>query len=235
MNELQKQKAEQFRKMHFTDEVLITPNAWDAVSAKIYELEGFKCIATTSAGIAHSLGKTDVERMTIDENLSVISLRQGTVCGYSPRMRLDLVVNTMFKAAMLEKQITVNNPSIWRPILAVKDAINAYIRAVESNEKISGIFNVASGNFTVGEIGDLVRSCLEQNLNMEIKLDIKHIKDYRNYKVSIDKARNILSFKPRHDIDSIVKDLIENYDSMCEQLNKFSDLKNEIVKSLKDK
>ena len=72
MIELQQSKAAQFRKLHFTDEVLITPNAWDAVSAKIYELEGFSCIATTSAGIAHALGKSDVERMTIEENLAVV-------------------------------------------------------------------------------------------------------------------------------------------------------------------
>src|ERR1039458_1538056 len=82
----------------------------------------------------------------VDENFSVISLRKGTISGYSPRMRLDLIVNTMFKTAMRDRTITVNNPSIWRPILSIEDAATAYIRAVETNQKISGIFNVASGN-----------------------------------------------------------------------------------------
>jgi 2-methylisocitrate lyase-like PEP mutase family enzyme len=68
----QKQKAEQFRKGHFSNELLITPNAWDAVSAKIYEVEGFKCVASGSAGVANALGIPDGERMTIDENLSVV-------------------------------------------------------------------------------------------------------------------------------------------------------------------
>ncbi len=72
MTEIQKQKAEQFRKLHFSNEVLITPNAWDVISAKIFEVEGFKCVATTSAGVANALGIPDVERMTIDENLSVV-------------------------------------------------------------------------------------------------------------------------------------------------------------------
>lgn len=72
MDEIQRKKLARFRDMHFSDEVLVTPNAWDVVSAKIYELEGFKCVATTSAGIAHALGISDVERMTIDENLSVV-------------------------------------------------------------------------------------------------------------------------------------------------------------------
>src|SRR6185503_6691921 len=53
-----------------------------------------------------------------DDTFSVVCFRQGTVSGYSPRMRLDLIVNTMFKSAVLDRKITVNNPGIWRPILA---------------------------------------------------------------------------------------------------------------------
>src|SRR5208282_660773 len=94
----------------------------------------------------------------IDDNFSVISLRKGTISGYSPRMRLDLIINTMFKSAMKERTITINNPSIWRPILSIDDAATAYIRAIEANQQISGIFNIASGNYTVGEVGDLVKS-----------------------------------------------------------------------------
>ena len=91
----------------------------------------------------------------------MIAFRQGTVSGYSPRMRLDLVVNTMFKTAVADKVITVNNPAIWRPILSIQDAASAYIRAIEANEGISGIFNVASGNYTVGELGDLVKPAIK--------------------------------------------------------------------------
>jgi nucleoside-diphosphate-sugar epimerase len=148
----------------------------------------------------------------MDENFSVISLRQGTVSGYSPRMRLDLVVNTMFKFAVTERVITVNNPAIWRPILSIKDAATAYIRAVESNGNISGIFNVASGNYTVGEIGDLVKSGVKKYLDIDVKLNIKHIQDYRNYKVSIDKAKKVLSFHPKNDVETIVEDLVLNRD-----------------------
>ena len=53
----------------------------------------------------------------VDDDFSVISLRKGTISGYSPRMRFDLIINTMFKSAMKNHVITVNNPSIWRPIL----------------------------------------------------------------------------------------------------------------------
>src|SRR3984885_7523433 len=88
-----------------------------------------------------------------DEDFSVIALRKGTVSGYSPRMRFDLIINTMFKNAVREHVITVNNPSIWRPILSIEDAATAYIRAVEANSKLSGIFNVGSGNNAAGKRG----------------------------------------------------------------------------------
>ena len=61
-------------------------------------------------------------------------------------------------------QITVNNPSIWRPILSIEDAATAYIRAIEANQRISGIFNIASGNYTVGEAADQIKTEIEEQL-----------------------------------------------------------------------
>jgi nucleoside-diphosphate-sugar epimerase len=145
-----------------------------------------------------------------DDNFSVISLRKGTACGYSPRMRLDLIINTMFKSAMRDRTIIVNNPSIWRPILSIEDAASAYIRAMEANYKISGIFNIASGNYTVGEVADRVRRSIETHTGWKINLQIKFIQDFRNYKVTIQKAQNVLSFHPQNDVGSIIASLIEN-------------------------
>ena len=155
----------------------------------------------------------------VSREFSVISLRKGTVSGYSPRMRLDLVINTMFKTALKDETITVNNPSIWRPILDIEDAANAYIRAVEAGQSISGIFNVASGNHTVGEIADLVKKTVEQELQLRVGLVILDKQDFRNYKVSIGKAENILSFHPQGNVRSITLKLIEN-------LAKFNDWDN---------
>ena len=169
-------------------------------------------------GISKLQGEHSVIDM-IDENFSVIALRQGTVCGYSPRMRLDLVVNTMFKSALENKEITVNNPAIWRPILSIQDAANAYIRCVEANMNISGVFNVASGNYTVGEIGDLVKNTMEKNMDIKVALNIKNIQDFRNYKVSYQRAMNMLSYKPDHDVRAIVESLVKN-------VKKFDDFDN---------
>jgi nucleoside-diphosphate-sugar epimerase len=160
-------------------------------------------------GISKLQGERAVMQL-VDHDFSVIALRKGTVSGPSPRMRLDLIVNTMFKTAMKDGLIRVSNPAIWRPVLSIEDACMAYIRAIEASESLSGIFNVASGNHTVGEVADLVRNTIEMETGTQLALEINHVKDVRNYKVSIERARNVLSFHPSHDVRAIVRHLIEN-------------------------
>ena len=163
-------------------------------------------------GISKLQGETACLQLQ-DDQFSVIALRKGTVCGYSPRMRLDLVVNTMFKTALTEGVITVNNPSIWRPILAIQDAVSAYIRSVEAHYDISGIFNITSGNYTIGEVADYVQEAVFTHKRLQTKIHIKHIQDFRNYKVSTEKAHKVLSFRPKHSIEDIVKDLFEHLET----------------------
>lgn len=143
-------------------------------------------------------------------DFSVIAFRQGTVSGYSPRMRLDLVINTMFSHALQRGVITVNNPAIWRPVLSIQDAATAYVRALEAPAAISGVFNIMSGNYTIGEIADYVKDVLRDELNVKARIEMKNVQDYRNYKVSGAKAANLLSFKPRHDAEAIARDLAQN-------------------------
>ncbi len=167
-------------------------------------------------GISKLQGEFAALRLA-DDSFSVIGLRKGTVSGYSRRMRLDLVVNAMFKSAIQNGVITVNNPSIWRPILSIRDAVAGYVRAVEAASEISGIFNLASGNYTIGEVADYVRDGLVEYMNLDPAIHVKNMQDFRNYKVSSEKARNILGFHPRYDVKDIVRDLVDNRE-------KFSDL-----------
>jgi nucleoside-diphosphate-sugar epimerase len=189
-----------------------------ASSCSVYgytENELFDETRPVSSNYPYGISKLQGEQAAMqlaDDDFSVIALRKGTVSGYSPRMRFDLIINTMFRNAVREHVITVNNPSIWRPILSIDDAATAYTRAIEANYKLSGIFNVASGNYTVGEVADLVRSSVEERLQRKVDLHIKHIQDFRNYKVSIEKAKNVLSFHPSGDVKSIVGGLVDNMD-----------------------
>ena len=164
-------------------------------------------------GISKLQGENGVMQLA-DSNFSVISLRQGTVCGYSDRMRFDLVVNTMFKNAMLHNEITVNNPSIWRPIFHMQDACTAYIRAIQAPDNISGIFNVASDNYTLGQIGDIVSVEMSKLLNKEVKMHINDVKDFRNYKVSIQHAKLSLGFTPAYTVKDIIQDLYQHAGSI---------------------
>jgi nucleoside-diphosphate-sugar epimerase len=126
----------------------------------------------------------------------------------------------MFMSAVADGVIQVDNPAIWRPILAIQDAVTGYVRAVEASYNLSGVFNIASGNFTVSEVADYVKSAAKKYMDIDSEIKIKHIEDYRNYKVSIKKIKDVLSFKPMNNIDSIVKELSEN-------LYKFEDFQND--------
>lgn len=177
----------------------------------VNELYDEDCPVTCNSpyGISKLQGERGVIQLH-DENFSVIALRKGTVCGFSPRMRLDLIVNTMFKFAMSDKRITVNNASIWRPILDIRDAATAYLRAIQANYSLSGVYNIASDNYTVGHVGDMVKYEVEELLREKIGITMKHIEDYRNYKVAIDKARTHLGFQPRYTVTDIIEDLYEH-------------------------
>src|SRR5258707_5638966 len=69
----QKNKADAFRAMHRGTSVLLLPNAWDVISARIFEEAGFPAIATTSAGIAFTLGYPDGQKISRDEMLAAVS------------------------------------------------------------------------------------------------------------------------------------------------------------------
>lgn len=145
-----------------------------------------------------------------DAKFSVIALRKGTISGYSPRMRLDLIVNTMFKFAMSDKKITVNNASIWRPILDIRDAATAYLRAIQADYAISGVYNVASDNYTVGQVGDMVKYELEKLTGDRIGITINQIQDFRNYKVTCERARTHLGFQPQYTINDTIRSLYDH-------------------------
>ena len=168
--------------------------------------EDAPAISNFPYGISKLQGERGVLQMQ-DEGFSTIALRKGTICGYSPRMRFDLIVNTMYRSCIQDGKITVNNPSLWRPILDMRDAVSGYLRAIQADYSISGIFNIASDNYTVGQVGDKVKEKMEDLLDRRIKLDLKNIQDFRNYKVDVGKARTVLGFEPSHDVSAIIDDL----------------------------
>lgn len=170
--------------------------------------EAFDEDGPTMCGYPYGISKLQGERGALyfaDDGFSVISLRQGTIGGYSPRMRFDLVVNAMYRSAMMDGVIRVDNPSIWRPLMDVRDAAQAFTRAIQAPADVNGVFNVAIGNFLVGQIGDIVKDTVEELTGRKIKLFIDNRQDYRNYKVTCQKAMAILGFMPRFSVADMVK------------------------------
>jgi len=74
----------------------------------------------------------------------------------------------------------------------------------------SGVFNVASDNYTVGQVGDLVKSEVERLTGEKVAITIKNISDFRNYKVSFSKAKTYLGFQPQYDVKDIIDDLFSH-------------------------
>ncbi len=172
--------------------------------------------APVTCGHPYGISKLQGERGVLqlgDENFSTIALRQGTVCGWSPRTRFDLIVNTMFKCAIQDGEVKVNNPSIWRPILDVRDTSSAFLRAVQADENISGVFNVAYDNFTVGHIADVVKEEVSALTGEEVRISLNNIEDFRNYKVTCEKAHTYLGFRPKYSVSDMLKSLYERIDS----------------------
>ena len=181
---------------------------------ELYDEDG-PVTCTYPYGISKLQGERGVLQMQ-GGNFSVIALRKGTISGYSPRMRLDLIVNTMFKSAMTEKCVTVNNPSIWRPILDMRDAAMAYVRAIQADYAISGVFNIASGNYTVGHVGDMVKTRLERLTGEKLGIRIKQVQDFRNYKVATERAKTQLGFQPQYLVEDIIDDLYAHRDEFAD-------------------
>ncbi len=141
------------------------------------------------------------------EGRSVAVLRLGTVFGGSPRMRLDLLVNTMTYSAMRRGSITVTGGQAWRPHVHCRDVASAFVLAAEaSHEKVSGeTFNVGAdqNNFTISETAVIVAS---QVPGTKIEY-VDTVEDPRSYRVSFDKVRHVLGFVPRYRIEDGVNEV----------------------------
>ena len=144
------------------------------------------------------------------KNFHSTIIRPATVCGYSPRQRLDVIVNILTNLGYHKKEITIMGGEQLRPNIHIDDMADAYINVLESDtQKISGeIFNVGHENQSVKEIADIV----EKNMPFEISKKIIPTNDNRSYHISSKKIQEKLNFLPKKDISIAVKDLIKAFD-----------------------
>ena len=164
----------------------------------------------TTPPFPYAISKLMAERQLAcltDATFRPIILRKGTVVGWSPRMRFDLVANTMIKTALVEGKIVVHNPRLWRPLIDVEDACVAYQCAVEADLEITGIFNISGRNFTLEELATIVSDGLK-TVGIEVTIHTENRADVRSYRVATDKATSMLKFKPAKPMTQTVSEVI---------------------------
>src|SRR5271154_64504 len=149
----------------------------------------------------YARSKVEAERHVLDHAGSVHAtvLRLGTMCGLSPRMRFDLLVSDMARAAVLGDPICVFSPEAWRPFLHVRDAARAVAHCLEQPEaRVGGqVFNVVGENYQKKALADLV---LKHYPDTRIAI-AENRTDPRDYRVSGEAIRRALQFVPEFTVE----------------------------------
>ena len=150
-----------------------------------------------------------------DNNFTGVIFRPATVCGYAPRLRLDLSVNILTNHAISNGKITVFGGDQLRPNLHVKDYCNAVLALINAEDsKIKNqIFNVGYQNLSIREISVIVKKVVEINFTerKNIKIDETESNDNRSYHINSEKIKKILNFEPKLTIEDAVNDLCKQF------------------------
>jgi len=145
-----------------------------------------------------------------DDCFAPTILRMGTLYGYSPRMRFDLVVNTMTMHARTERKIRVFGGKQWRPLLSVQDAAQAYVRCLESDISKVGnqVFNIGCDeqNYQVEQIARIISETIG---NIAVQHDNESL-DSRDYRVSFKKAIHVLGFQAKDSVEAACRKIYSN-------------------------
>jgi len=146
-----------------------------------------------------------------DDKFVGVVFRPATVCGYAPRLRLDLSVNILTNHAITNNKITVFGGSQLRPNLHVQDYADlCKLLLTAPSEKIANqIFNCGYQNMTIMEIAQMVKKVVEQEFPEKAPIEIvtTPTDDNRSYHINSDKIKNVLGFTPKHTIEEAVRDL----------------------------
>ena len=144
------------------------------------------------------------------DNFTVLVLRPATVCGYSPRQRLDLTVNILTNHGINNKRIRVFGGEQKRPNIHIEDITDLYVKSLEyPSQKIKGkVFNAGYENHQVKEIARIVQHVLKDE---HIEVITEPTDDNRSYHISSDKIRAELGYEPQHTIEDAVNDLVRAF------------------------
>ena len=161
----------------------------------------------------YSKYKAECEKVLLsntDANFIGTIIRPATVCGYSPRQRLDLVVNILTNFAFHKKKIQIFGGAQLRPNIHINDMVDSYICVLnaEKNKVSNQIFNVGFENHSVETLALMVKKNIKEN----IELEFSKSDDNRSYHINSNKISERLGFNPSKNIDLAIKDLIKAFE-----------------------
>jgi nucleoside-diphosphate-sugar epimerase len=156
----------------------------------------------------YSKFKADCEKILgkyQSNDFTTTTIRPATVCGYSPRQRLDVVVNILTNLAFHKREISVFGGEQLRPNIHIADMVDAYLALLRApKEKIAGeIFNAGTENQSVLELAKTVQKVMGK----DVTLVATPTNDNRSYHISSKKIADKLGFKPSHTIAEASQDL----------------------------
>jgi len=165
---------------------------------------------------AYAKAKTHSEReleKLADDNFHPVFMRNATVYGVSPHLRLDLVVNNLVAWAYLTGEIKImSDGTPWRPIIHIEDFSRAFIAALEAPEELvhSQAFNVGINeeNYQVKDMAEEVKKIIP---DCKVKILNETGPDERTYRVDFTKIKNTLNFQPRWNLKKGIKELYAAY------------------------
>ena len=156
----------------------------------------------------YSKFKVDCEKILAtyqSPDFTTVTIRPATVCGYSPRQRLDVVVNILTNLAFHKREITVFGGAQLRPNIHITDMVETYLAVLDaSKDRVAGeIFNAGIENQTVLELAQTVQRVMGE----DVKLVTTPTNDNRSYHISSKKIADKLGFVPSHTIAEASQDL----------------------------
>jgi len=142
---------------------------------------------------------------------TTVVIRPATICGYSPRMRLDLSVNILTNLAVNLRKITIFGGSQKRPNIHIEDVTDLYVQLLDMPaEQIAGkIFNASCQNNTIAELGEMVRTTVTREMPevAPIAVETTPTNDIRSYHISAEKIRRELGYAPKRTVEDAIRDL----------------------------
>lgn len=156
----------------------------------------------------YSRFKADCERILNEyatDEFCVVTLRPATVCGYSRRQRLDVVVNIFSNLAYHNREISVLGGTQIRPNIHIADMVDAYLEVLKAPaEVINGrVYNVGLENHTVLDLAQIVRKVMGD----DVIVDVSPTNDPRSYRISSKRIAEELGFQASRTIREAVEDL----------------------------